>query len=231
MAFAGDIIPEVPIVEMPTSEWRTEEISNQKMKLVNRVCAALIHEPRYYSSTESTVAAISQLARAIATTDGEFVLKLAFYVREDLGLRSTANYLLALAADIPECHPHIRKYFSQSTRLPTDVLEVVDLYTEMRQNAGKPVSIPTVLRKAIATKFAQFDLYQLGKYNHESARQSAKKKEKKKAAEAQKRAAEAGDEPPAPAKKRMQGRHGRARPLLPHRQPPAPMPPQMRSGA
>lgn len=71
------------------------------------------------------------------------MLKLAAYVRLDLNIRSTANYLLSLASNIRDCQPYvrpssvappsskhsqIRKYFSHSVRLPSDWLDVAATY-------------------------------------------------------------------------------------------------------
>jgi len=45
--------------------------------------------------------------------------------------RSTANYLLAMAANIKECQPFIRKYFKYAVRLPSDWLDVAATYQSM----------------------------------------------------------------------------------------------------
>lgn len=60
------------------------------------------------SVTDPTIIKITKLAKKIAYYDPEFVLKLAMYVRLDLNIRSTANYLLAVASNIKVCTPTFR---------------------------------------------------------------------------------------------------------------------------
>lgn len=66
------------------------------------VCTALIQQPKM-SVTDPTIMKITKLAKKIAFYDPEFVLKLAMYVRLDLNIRSTANYLLSVASNIKVC--------------------------------------------------------------------------------------------------------------------------------
>jgi len=157
------------------------DISDLELKLLNMVCATLIHEPSYYSTADENKTVLTALVNQVASYDAEFIFKLAFYVRDDLNIRSTANFLLSLAANNKSCHPHFRKYFSAIIRLPSDLLEVVTLFM---QNPDKYLSnknsIPTPLRKAASVKFPEFDAYQLAKYNKENAQKKRVKKAKEK---------------------------------------------------
>lgn len=74
--------------------------------------------------------------------------------------------MLAVASLHPEARRFLRAYFGKSIRLPSDWIEVAQLV----QVAGfgevtKPGSLPAALRKAMVSRFAGFDEYQLGKYN------------------------------------------------------------------
>jgi len=152
------------------------DIKNNKMKLLNLICATMIHEPRYYSSVDQTKEVITQMVNTVAEQDPEFIFKLALYVRDDLNIRSTANYLLVLAANNKKCHPFFKKYFSAIIRLPTDMLEVVSMFLELPDKYLQGKGLPTPLRKAVEMKFPSFDVYQLAKYNKE---RSLKRKAKK----------------------------------------------------
>ena len=85
-----------------TTAWSLTEVSDAKQRLLNRVCATLLYGPRFYASADETQLAIRAEVAAVAEVDPEFVLKLALYARQDLNIRSTTNYLLALAALTPE---------------------------------------------------------------------------------------------------------------------------------
>jgi len=77
----------------------------------------------------------------VALVEPEFILKLSLYCRDDLGIRTTANYMLALAAHLPACRPFLAKYFAASTRLPSDWMEVAELYRTFELN-GDPYGGP-----------------------------------------------------------------------------------------
>eukprot|EP01125_Pyxidicula_operculata_P019184 TRINITY_DN693_c0_g1_i1.p1 TRINITY_DN693_c0_g1~~TRINITY_DN693_c0_g1_i1.p1 ORF type:complete len:2289 (+),score=635.01 TRINITY_DN693_c0_g1_i1:128-6994(+) len=151
------------------------ELRELKESLLNTVAAALIQAPKA-SVTDPTMKRITIMVKKIAFYDPEFVLKLALYVRLDLNIRSTANYLLAVASNIKECQPYFKKYFVPSIRLPSDWLDVAATYQQLPDKDLEGKALPTCLRKAMVAKFSDFDAYQLGKYNKE---RTIKRKNKK----------------------------------------------------
>ncbi|CAF92032.1 unnamed protein product, partial [Tetraodon nigroviridis] len=87
-------------------------------------------------------------------------VQVAVYTRQQLNIRITANFLLALAASQPSTKPHVRRYFCAAVQLPSDWLEVVRIYSTCFST-----SLPTCLKKAMVGKFNEFSEYQLAKYN------------------------------------------------------------------
>jgi telomerase protein component 1 len=166
---------DLPADQIAFSILSPAEVKELKQQLLNTVAAALINEPRPSVKNPSFVK-ITNLCKKIAFYDPEFVLKLALYVRDDLNIRSTANYLIAMASNIKECQPHVRKYFKASIRLPSDWLEVAAFFLALPDKTLKGNALPTCLRKAMIDKFPDFDAYQLGKYNKE---RTIKRKQKK----------------------------------------------------
>jgi len=159
------------------------ELREYKESLLNIVSAALIQQPRM-SINDPTIRKITKIVKQIAYYDPEFILKMAMYVRLDLNIRSTANYLLAVASNIDECRVFMKKYFSDTIRLPSDWLDVAATYNILPDKGLKGNALPTNLRKAMITKFPDFDAYQLGKYNKErSIKRKIKKLKKRKAKE------------------------------------------------
>lgn len=88
--------------EVPFTRLTPHQLRDQKESLLNLVCTALIQQPRM-SVTDPMIIKITKQAKKIAYYDPEFILKLAMYVRLDLNIRSTANYLLAVASNIKVC--------------------------------------------------------------------------------------------------------------------------------
>ena len=58
-----------------------------------------------------------------------YCLQVAVYTRQELNIRITANFLLALAAHLPITKPHVRRYYCAAVQLPSDWLEVARLYS------------------------------------------------------------------------------------------------------
>lgn len=159
------------------------DIKDVKLKLINKCAALMIHEPRYYAPEPSkTQADLNQLLKEVAAQDPEFVWKVILYLRDDLNIRSTANWMMAVAANLKPCHPFFERYFSSCVRLPSDLLEVVSLYLELPDRYLPDRSLPAALRTAIQHKFLEFDAHQLAKYNKENSQKKKAKLAKLKAA-------------------------------------------------
>ncbi|CAJ1072532.1 Hypothetical predicted protein [Xyrichtys novacula] len=142
-----------------------EELKDKKYLLLNAVCCSLINKmknpgDKEWDSEKSVWTSIMNLAKDISDSDPQFLLKVAVYTRQELNIRITANFLLALAAHQPSTKSHVRRYFCAAVQLPSDWLEVVRIYTTCFSR-----SLPMCLKKAMVDKFKQFNEYQLAKYN------------------------------------------------------------------
>eukprot|EP00041_Stephanoeca_diplocostata_P033397 m.1103009 g.1103009 ORF g.1103009 m.1103009 type:complete len:2589 (+) comp24329_c0_seq1:101-7867(+) len=170
-----DVVEDVPIADDDTVKER--RLGEQKTLLANAMASSLIGSPDYYSHGEDVTALMQSLA-PVLEEDPEFVLKLALYTRCELNIRITANWLLAIVSAHPQGKLFLRKYFCKSIRLPSDWIEVAQLYQATCLNGDlKKGSLPAVLRKSMIDKFPEFDEYQLGKYNKNvSAKDKAKGK-------------------------------------------------------
>ena len=156
------------------------DVVGLKSTLVNSVATSLLCSPNFHSQRDPTFVNLLVMGEKVSAYDAEFLLKLALYTRCDLNIRTTANFLIALAAKIHSCRPYLKKYYSSSVALPSDWIEVAEIYTVFHDDSLNFAAIPTALRKVMAVKFAEFDAYQLGKYNKESSKKKHKKKEKEK---------------------------------------------------
>ncbi|XP_051276117.1 telomerase protein component 1 [Dicentrarchus labrax] len=142
-----------------------EELKDKKYLLLNAVCCSLVNKSTAPGQTDwdaedSVWTRITNLAKDISVCDPQFLLKVTVYTRQQLNIRITANFLLALAANQPSTKQHVRRYFCAAVQLPSDWLEVVRMYSTCFSR-----SLPMCLKKAMADKFKQFSEYQLAKYN------------------------------------------------------------------
>lgn len=149
-----------------------------KTTLINSVATSLLCSPDFHNSHDPTQQSLVRLGEKLSRVDPEFILKLALYTRCDLNIRTTANFLLALASNIPSCRPFLKKYFSSSIRLPSDWIEVAEIYQAFHDTSIKFGALPKALRKVMAVKFTEFDAYQLAKYNKDSSKKKKKTSEK-----------------------------------------------------
>ncbi|XP_008297460.1 telomerase protein component 1 [Stegastes partitus] len=142
-----------------------EDLKDAKYLLLNAVCCSLVNKSKApgqeeWDKEDSVWTNIIKLAKDISACDPQFLLKVALYTRQELNIRITANFLLALAANQPSTKPHFRRYFCAAVQLPSDWLEVVRIYSTCFSR-----SLPMCLKKAMADKFKDFNEYQLAKYN------------------------------------------------------------------
>ncbi|XP_028831338.1 telomerase protein component 1 [Denticeps clupeoides] len=141
-----------------------EALKDLKNELLNVVCCSLVMKTCAPGQTDwddsSVWSSIKTLAEEVSLKDPEFLLKVAVYTRQELNIRITANFLLALAAHLPATKAHLRRYFCKAIQLPSDWLEVTRFYATCFST-----SLPSCLKKALVDKFKQFSEYQLAKYN------------------------------------------------------------------
>nr|XP_033779692.1 telomerase protein component 1 isoform X2 [Geotrypetes seraphini] len=147
-----------------------EQLNEKKLALINAVCCSLVESPKFEDPDDPTRKALMRLAEDVTEADPEFLLKVALYTRQELNIRSTANFLLALAAWIPASRPHLRRYFCAAVQLPSDWLQIPKIYQSLTGPDAKPFSFPSCLRRAMEIKFRQFNEYQLAKYNTRAQR-------------------------------------------------------------
>ncbi|XP_057189566.1 telomerase protein component 1 [Triplophysa rosa] len=163
----------------PSQDEELEKLKGKKYNLLNMVCCSLVDKnctpgQKDWDAEKSVWIRMKGLAAEISSSDPEFLLKVAVYTRQELNIRVTANFLLALAAHLPASKPHVRRYFCAAVQLPSDWLEVIRIF-----NTCFSKCLPACLKKALADKFKQFSEYQLAKYNTRRHRCKHNKKKKK----------------------------------------------------
>ena len=163
-------------------------VKQLKTQLLTSVCASLIKEPNFTEVNSSTFE-MKKKVTELAKTCPEFVLKLALYLRSDLNIRGTANFMVALAAVTPDCLPYLRAYVPRVINLPTDWIQIAEFTqglilggTLSDDDIPEMKGLPTSLRKALRDKFPEFSEYQLAKHNKEGSilKKSKLEKEKRK---------------------------------------------------
>ncbi|XP_039510590.1 telomerase protein component 1 [Pimephales promelas] len=169
---------EFGVIEASEDE-KLVELRERKNNLLNMVCCSLVNKTctpgqKDWDKKTSVWSIIKNLATEITTEDPEFLLKVAVYTRQELNIRITANFLLALAAHLPASKQHLRRYFCAAVQLPSDWLELTRIYSMCFSK-----SLPSCLKKALVDKFKQFTEYQLAKYNTRKHRCKHNKKRKK----------------------------------------------------
>nr|XP_020441787.1 telomerase protein component 1-like [Monopterus albus] len=96
------------------NEKTEEELKDKKYHLLNAVCCSLVNKSTSpgqsdWDSETSVWTRIKDLAKDISVYDPQFLLKVAVYTRQELNIRITANFLLALAASQPATKPPVHR--------------------------------------------------------------------------------------------------------------------------
>ncbi|XP_060002650.1 telomerase protein component 1 isoform X3 [Lagenorhynchus albirostris] len=143
-----------------------QALQEKKMVLMSFLCSALVSDVNTNDAASSTQAFLLQVCSALAPLEPEFILKASLYARRQLNVRDVANKVLAIAAFLPVCRPYLRRYFCAIVQLPSDWIQVARFYQLLTgEEEDGLVPLPACLRAAMTDKFAQFDEYQLAKYN------------------------------------------------------------------
>ncbi|CAG5115663.1 unnamed protein product, partial [Candidula unifasciata] len=154
-------------------------VTGLKQALLNCISASLLAQPKFTDRRDETRKAIKYHALSVINEDPEFILKVALYARKELNIRTTSNFLLALAAWDYSCRIFLKKYFSAAIALPSDWIEVAEIFQTLEDNNLKLGSLSAALRKSMIAKFPEFDKYQLAKYNKDKSGRKRKRKTKK----------------------------------------------------
>uniref|UniRef100_A0A8D1JHP7 Telomerase associated protein 1 n=1 Tax=Sus scrofa TaxID=9823 RepID=A0A8D1JHP7_PIG len=143
-----------------------QALQEKKMVLISYLCSTLASNANMKNEAYSIQTFLLEVCSEIAPLEPEFILKASLYARQQLNVRDVANNVLAIAAFLPVCRPHLRRYFCAIVQLPSDWIQVAEFYQSLaRGEEDKLVPLPACLRAAMTDKFAQFDEYQLAKYN------------------------------------------------------------------
>ncbi|XP_033707287.1 telomerase protein component 1 isoform X1 [Tursiops truncatus] len=150
----------------PRPEPADQALQEKKMVLMSFLCSTLVSDVNTNDAASSTQAFLLQVCSELAPLEPEFILKASLYARRQLNVRDVANKVLAIAAFLPVCRPYLRRYFCAIVQLPSDWIQVARFYQLLAgEEEDRLVPLPACLRAAMTDKFAQFDEYQLAKYN------------------------------------------------------------------
>ena len=163
------------------------QIQDPNLYLFNLVSSCLLKEFRFYDSSDERRDLLIKALQKVADTDPEFVLQLAYYLRNQLYLRTTTNFILAFASIHERTAPFLHIYFDKSVLLPSDFLEVCQwsqIIYYLKENEynfdkldevksyefRKNLKFSQYLKEALKRKFQAFSMYHLGKYCSEARR-------------------------------------------------------------
>ncbi|XP_004390075.1 telomerase protein component 1 [Trichechus manatus latirostris] len=143
-----------------------QALQEKKMALMSLLCSSVASKVNTKEEKYSFQTFLFKVCSELAPLEPEFILKASLYTRQQLNIRDAANRVLAIAAFLPACRPYMRRYFCAIVQLPSDWIQVAEFYQSLaEEQENKLVPLPACLRAAMTDKFAQFDEYQLAKYN------------------------------------------------------------------
>lgn len=132
-----------------------------KDRLIEQVLGAFWSEDLFYQKGNEKASSIVKDIAEVAKSDPKFVLQLAAYARNVIYLRTAPQVLLVQAANIEACKPFVREYTPKIVKRADELAEAV---AYQLATFGK-AKFPNSLKKGLADAFANFDEYQLNKYD------------------------------------------------------------------
>ncbi|KAM9066652.1 telomerase protein component 1 isoform X3 [Sarcophilus harrisii] len=172
LSLGEENVSEEPTLELAAGdsdaqpETMDQALQNKKMLLITQLCCALSSKANLSEAEDSTRKFLLQLCTDLALLEPEFILKASLYARQQLNIRDIAIMVLAIAAYLPACRPYVRRYFCAIVQLPSDWMQVARFFQSLAEEPNRKLApLPACLRAAMTDKFAQFDEYQLAKYN------------------------------------------------------------------
>jgi len=120
-------------------------------------------EDTYYREDIEELRDLKKKFEACADDNPEFVLKLAAFARDEMGLRDVPQVLLVMASKYEKTKEYVRDYADQIMVRADEPCTVVAIHNEFY---GETTSISKPLRKGIEDALHNFDLYQFDKYDN-----------------------------------------------------------------
>lgn len=105
-----------------------QAVKEKKMALMSLLCSTLASNVNIKSAVDPTSVSLLEICSELAPLEPEFILKACLYTRQQLNIRDVANKMLAIAAFLPVCRPHVRRYFCAVVQLPSDWIQVAEFY-------------------------------------------------------------------------------------------------------
>lgn len=118
-------------------------------------------EDTFYREDESELNHLVKRFEACADENPEFVLKLAKFARNDMGLRDVSQVLLVLAADHEKTKEYVDDYAADIMVRTDEPCTVVAAYDQLVGG-----SLPKALRRGIEDSLHNWDKYQYDKYDN-----------------------------------------------------------------
>ncbi|KAG8140724.1 hypothetical protein E2320_003410 [Naja naja] len=112
-------------------------VKEKKLMFLSMVCCSLVEGAHFGNPPGLLQKKLMKICKSLAECEPEFILKVALYARQELNIRSTANFLLALASYLQPCRSHVRRYFCHAVQLPSDWMQVAKLYQLAKYNTRK----------------------------------------------------------------------------------------------
>jgi len=144
-------------------------LTDPETELYLRSCVTLF-EPKYYTGSGQQ---LQEMKALIHKCDPEFVLKLAYYIRTKMYIRSAPIVLLAEASTMYFENPDeeksmVREYTPRIIQRADEITELV-AYWINEIGEGSKKNFPNALKKGISDAMNKFDAYAYGKYNRKTA--------------------------------------------------------------
>jgi len=138
--------------------------SSTELELYNLTASFILADKFYEKENEQ----LTRLKSLVAKSDPMFVLKLAYYARTQLYLRTVPIILLV---EVAKQTKDFAKWVTAIIQRPDEIVELLAYYalSNERTDTKKLNKLSNSIKKGIADAFGKFNEYSLAKYNRKSS--------------------------------------------------------------
>lgn len=146
--------------------------TDPKTELTLRFLTYLVGEPKFYTpNADDEMNTLRVLIQNVATTDPEYLMKLAVYARNEMYLRSAPVFMLVEAVQYDAVKPFVKDHTPSILKRADELTEVIAYFIARNGEIGSrgKASLPNALKRGIAHSFYNFDAYHFAKYDRDGS--------------------------------------------------------------
>jgi hypothetical protein len=139
---------------------------NPERQLRRSVMSCMLWENSFY---ESGVDIAERIKSLVANVSPEIVSSMAIEARQKMNMRHAPLWIIRAMLDLPTHKKYCRKLIPQVVQRADELSELIAMYWPDGNRLTSKTKMPKQLQRGLADAFANFNAYELAKYNRDKS--------------------------------------------------------------